>query len=522
MLRLLYRIGLVAALWSAPLQAQDAVTSAGPDAVEVSLYRDSGRAPDDAIDRNWPEGFALVSETRLVTLPPGPTTIRFEGVASGIDPASALVRGVGVEEKNQDANLLSERGLLDHFTGQSVTVRRFNQASGKYIEEPALIRSGASSVVLETVAGFEALRCTGLAQTLVFDRVPQSLSPKPTLSVKVADQPGGQYNVTLTYLADRFDWQANYVAELNADASAMALRGWMTLVSADTTSFVAADTNAIAGQVFRSTGGENERLARARRRQSVSYNCWPIGTTGAFRGYNAPEPPRLFSPPPPPPAMSVDAIVVTGTRIARREDLGDLKLYRIPFPTTVAANSQKQVAFLDKQEVKGELIYRVEIQRASVTEIKRIFRVENTPENGVGEPLPSGQVAFFQRALGYRQLVGEGATRDKAVGEVIEFALGGADNVTAETDYSGTSGEDWQEIVIILRNANPAAVTVEAEFAEDEAGAARHRFAQRTFERDGKRVWRVLLPANAAAEFRYRLYNGSGESTASAEQEQTE
>ena len=44
--------------------------------------------------------------------------------------------------------------------------------------------------------------------------------------------------------------------------------------------------------------------------------------------------------------------------MARQEDLGDLKLYRLPEPVTVAAYGQKQVAFLQRPAVPVELVYR--------------------------------------------------------------------------------------------------------------------------------------------------------------------
>ena len=49
-----------------------------------------------------------------------------------------------------------------------------------------IYRSGSNGGgVLQTAAGIEALRCSGLAETLVYDRVPTGLSARPTLSVKV-------------------------------------------------------------------------------------------------------------------------------------------------------------------------------------------------------------------------------------------------------------------------------------------------------------------------------------------------
>ncbi|MEO1043838.1 MAG: hypothetical protein AAFX04_00180 [Pseudomonadota bacterium] len=499
--------------------AQTVVTSDGPDAVEVSIYRDNDRGPDATLDLDYLEGFALISETRSITLPAGPATIRFEGVASGIDPASALVKGIGIEEKNQDARLLTQRGLLDHFTGQRVTLRRTDPASGAVTEESAIIRSGAERLMIQTAAGFEAVACTGLNQTLLFDRAPENLSAKPTLSVAIGDQPGGRYTVMLTYLTQNFDWQANYVAELDDDGDSVDILGWMTMASGDATSFVDANTNAIAGTVFRDTDYANTLFAEGRR--PVRYQCWPAGTTGAFEGYRY-RPYALPAPPPPPPppmmmprsapmqmemAEAAMDIVVTGARRAEQEDLGDLKLYRIPFPTTVAANSQKQVAFLQKTDVKGEIVYRLFIERDYVYgDVDRIFRMQNEREDGLGEPLPSGQFAFFQQALGLRQLVGEDSMTDKAVGEEVELTLGAADNVDYIIERGGKGGKNWSSHILTITNANPVAITFESEFYRDPEYSYR-KISERTFERDGRTVWRTTIPANAEVSLRYRVYD---------------
>src|SRR3546814_6688158 len=69
----------------------------------------------------------------------------------------------------------------------------------------------------------------------------------------------------------------------------------------------------------------------------------------------------------------MDSIIVTAQRrpsaemlsavavVASQEDLGDLKLYRVPIPVTVAANGQKQVALLVKDRVPFRTIYRVRV-----------------------------------------------------------------------------------------------------------------------------------------------------------------
>ncbi len=104
-------------------------------------YRDSG-----SIDLNDLNGFALVTETRLVRLPAGLSRVRFEGVADGIEPASALVTGLtgAVIEKNRDARLLSPAALVASAVGKHVELLRTNRKTGKSERLPGTIPSNPS------------------------------------------------------------------------------------------------------------------------------------------------------------------------------------------------------------------------------------------------------------------------------------------------------------------------------------------------------------------------------------------
>src|SRR5204862_493875 len=182
--------------------------------VAVTVYRDPTRGPGDAFNLSWLNGYALISETRQITLEPGESEIRFEGVAGGIIPQSAIVTGLpeGLIERNRDAYLLSPATLLDRSLGRRVTLRRTSRTTGAVRETEAIIRSSANgAVVLQTADGFESLRCTGLNETLIYDSVPQGLSARPTLSVRARSSGSVTATVPLPYLASGFDWQANYI-----------------------------------------------------------------------------------------------------------------------------------------------------------------------------------------------------------------------------------------------------------------------------------------------------------------------
>ena len=106
------------------------------------------------------------------------STIRFEGVAEGMVAVSAIVTGLpgGTIEKNRNADLLSPASLVDGTLGNRVTVTRTNPATGGEVAEQAVVRTRADGgLVLQTGAGFEAVRCSGLPEKLTFDRVPAGL-----------------------------------------------------------------------------------------------------------------------------------------------------------------------------------------------------------------------------------------------------------------------------------------------------------------------------------------------------------
>ncbi|MFO0317087.1 MAG: DUF4139 domain-containing protein [Hyphomonadaceae bacterium] len=487
--------------------AAPAVISHGPSEVGVTIYRDPERG-SDSIDTDAPNSFALISETRVVDLPPGPVTIRFEGVAGGIVPQSAILFGTQPRERNRDAALLSQGGLVDAFTGQQVLVRRTNPATGVVTEERATIRSAADRMVISTPLGAEAVYCTGLQQTLIYPNAPAALSAKPVLSMTTKDQPGGRATITLAYLANGFDWDATYVATLAQDGKSLALFSWLTMASGDETSFVDATTSAVAGQVNRSDGTSDDTGKMAREQAeylNVYGRCWPSGTTTS--GLRTPQ---LVAPAPVPmPMMSdysaMEVVVVTGTRrkeavqfasmavTAVGERLGDLVLYKIPIPVTVAAQSQKQVAFLADKKITGEVIYRSRIAPfGSLRGMDRLFRFTNTTRAGLGQPIPAGQVILYQDGAFGRQLIGQSSTENKTINEDVELVFGEVENVTLEPDPDYT-GKNYRYVV---RNANPFPIRFELEFMTGYDGKF-VRLPRGLISKPGKQVWSIVIQPNS-------------------------
>jgi hypothetical protein len=515
------------ALFAAPAAAQPPVVSPAPEAVSVTVYRDPRRGAYGEMELDWLQGFALISETRTVSLPAGPSVIRFEGVAGGIIPASVIVAGLpdAIGEKNRDARLISPGTLVDAALGRRVHIRRTDRATGRVTESEAIIRAGPDGVVMQTPDGIEALRCSGLPETLLFPEIPAGLSARPTLAVTTRAAAPATVTVRLSYLATGFDWQANYIASVAADGRTLDLFAWLTLANGNDESFADARTQAVAGTLSRKEdegGSEPEPVS-----STINARCWPRGTTSDI---------PLTQPPRPEADMQGFAdeggdIIVTGSRIpsekllnslpqafmtAEQEELGDLKLYRIPEPVTVAAHAQKQVALLSRREIPFERFYGITVSIGYEPEEPApalvIIRTRNVAARHLGLPLPAGPVVVFEQVDGRSLVVGETSMDDAAVGQQVELMVGDSPGVLvtqrrvveADGDADDEDGERdrSQRYELEISNANPRPVSVEVTLrVYGEYTLVRP--SRKLGVRDGRHFWLARVPANGRTILSY-------------------
>nr|WP_137678112.1 hypothetical protein [Parerythrobacter lutipelagi] len=529
-----------------PLAARETVEASVAEAISITVYRDPDRGQWSEMNRDMPRGFAMISETRTVTLPKGESTIRFDGVAEGMVGVTAIVTGLpgGTIEKNRNAEILSPAALVNGALGNRVTITRTNPATGKTDSASAIVRTRADGgLVLQTGEGFEAVRCAGLPEKLTFDRVPDGLSAKPVFSIDTSDPVGGTYQVTLTYLAWGFDWQANYVATLGEGNGGgkgggkgdgtftMRLLSWLTVLNDNGQSFVDADLQVVAGTL--NVTSNFRALSQAPRGEPLRLTCYPIGSTA--QGSPVPYYDRDRSPGrpmPPPPAMAsfADSIVVTGARLQREkmetaapvavvsaeeEDLGDLKLYRVPMQVTVAAKGLKQVAFLNKDEVEARFVYtfRCEGDLAFLPEdegglfqpAQMLLVTKNETEKGLGVALPLGSLTVFEPGGNGIQLVSEISLRDYAVNQDVELEIGRSSQVFAQCRRLGPQPDEdrpnrWRTIRTAITNANDHSIRVWVPVAIAGSTEARWRGKEQKLK-DGTWIVELDLPANSRREY---------------------
>jgi hypothetical protein len=499
---------ILALLLAAPVRA--AVISDGAEQVAVTIYHE-GFVDTETLremgDRT--AGFGMVRETRTVDLPMGISDIQFRGVAATMVPQTADLSGIpdGTIERSFDYNLLSPASLLRKSVGDAVRLVRTDPGTGQAREEAATIVSSDNDTVLRIGDRYEVLSCSGLPEKVIFDRVPDGLMERPTLTVRVRAEKAGRYVLTLRYLATGLNWSADYVARIQPDGRTLNLSGWITLANFGETGFRGATVDVMAGHVEMDDETMPPELGESALDRP---RCWlPLRQIAA-------APPALSPAPTFVEGVSVESVIVSSSRIVPR-DFGDLKQYVLPETTDVAAQQTKQVQFLDQENVPFQRVYEARGEIGGSPEgllpASVILRLRNTKEAGLGKPLPAGKIATIQNAQDREPLLlGEGSRlTDTPLGLPVEIVAGETTDVWAhmreiERSRSGSPGNRRESSTIEVTLGNSKSEAVEFEWRVADEGYA--RVTDESLEHrseDGDWIWRVSLKPGERVELRYTV-----------------
>ena len=449
-----WMFGALLAATAVPLSAQTipAPNASAQGTVAVTIYNNN---------------LALVQDRRELVLPAGRSRQEFPDVSARIRAETVTLTGndLGIVEQNFDYDLLSPAALMQKAVGETITLVRVNPATGAETRERARVLAANGGVVLQIGERIEVLRDDGLPVRVIFDKVPEGLRPRPTLSVTLEAPRAGRQPVTLTYLTPGLAWDADYVALFDQAAGRMDVQGWITLNNQSGTAYRNADVVLVA---------------------------------------NASRSDERYAPPPPP-------LREAGTETAARERVGDYYLYPLPERTTIAQAQQKQVSFLDVSGTPAARAY--EYRNAWLgssqqpVSVNSVLRFSTGKAQGLGDALPAGTVRVYQRdSRGTPQFVGESRIDHTPMGSELGLTTGQAFDVKVQPTVEqrtrvASNGSRWRTAMRYkLTNAGPQPVTVALVQSGlwgdtrilDESQKSERRSADEA-------VWRVQVPANGEA-----------------------
>ncbi len=358
--------------------------------------------------RVYNNNLGLVHDTRKVSLEKGLNEVAFEGVASSIQPESAILNGAGIQvlEQNYDYNLLTAENLLNSSVGKEVKTAVQNPQNGQMIMDKAtLVSSNYGNPILRFDYGIEA----HFPGRIIYDALPQNLRVKPTLVASLESSKAGVDNLELTYLTYGLSWKADYVAQIVSEQE-LNLNTWITLKNETGTDYDNAQVELISGSV----NLVNEPTTRV----------YPMLAMKAERAGNA----------------VADAVTASGVA---PQNVADYYMYKLPRKTTIKDKQSKQISLMHFDKVKYEKEYRFQSPlylgagaSQSAFEKKHpdiVFKLTNSKENRLGQPLPAGMMRFYQNKDGEDMVfLGENRIEQTAVGEKAELRIGQAFDLWAD------------------------------------------------------------------------------------------
>ena len=458
----------------------------------------------------YPDDLAMVTETRVVDLPAGRSTVRFDGVSDLIIPPSLVLQsfeGVSLE-RNFDYNLLGRASLFENSIGDNLRLTRIDPGSGETLVQTAEIVSAdtESGVVVRTPQGLEGLFCSGLAVGASFEGLPPGLAARPAMTIEVDAETAGPRELVISYLTSGLGWEADYRLDLGETDD---LLGWLSVNNRTAKRYEDAALSVVAGTI--------NRLPTTRAEQSYTPPmravCWPVGSTkrGTFRS-EAEYASGGYPPPPPPPVpmmamelsdMAEDEIIVTGSRMRKavQEDFADYKLYRMPGDVTVAAYQTKQVAFLGADSIAAPVAYELDLDSLGdqPKPLSVLYEIDNSRDGPLGRALPEGTVRVFGPSQSNgRVWLGEGRVEDTPVDEDVDIAVGTSPAVFAEREgYSDSDRSESFRVRLTNAAPTPVDVVIPVDARTTVRGAKRD-------ETKTAPTMRVTVPANGETSLRVR------------------
>ncbi len=376
------------------------------------------------------DNFALVKDTKEVSVKNGQQMIEIDDVSAKIDPTSVLPKflsdsdKIAILEQNYDFDLVNSSKLLQKYIGKDITVERYlpnsqkEKISGKLlsVQGGTIIKTNNDKIVINPEG------------EISLPKMPEGLMLKPTLSWLINSKVSGKKKLELTYKTTGFSWVADYVAVLDKDDKKIDLNAWVTINNTSGATYKDAKLKLVAGDVntVKEYGRSNRVMLAAK-------------------------------------SAAMDAMAEEAAGF-QEQSFFEYHIYKLQRTANLKDNEKKQIEFTAAQNVPVEKKYTYESSKNNKVEISLKFK--NNKNSNLGIPLPKGKVRVFKSDGDSIEFVGEDIIDHTPENKDMKLTIGNAFDVTAEkkmtnSTRNNSAKQSEETYEIILKNAKAESVKVE-------------------------------------------------------------
>ncbi len=359
------------------------------------------------------QNFGVVKDSRFMELAKGVNTVRFQEVASQIDPTSVHFKSLtapgacAILEQNYEFDLVSANKLLEKYIDKPIEVflkdgRKVSGFLMSYDYSQLVLAEDKVKGPLTMVTRADNVR------DIRFSELPEGLITKPTLVWMLGSTLAGKHLCEVAYMTRGVTWKADYTAIARKDDTLLDLSAWLTIDNKSGATYKDAKIKVIAGDVHRV------------------------------------EPRRLYK--------GIDGSGPVGPRsgpMVEEKAFAEYHMYTVQKPSTLKDKQMKQIELfppVSDVPVKKLYIYRgakvearygIEDPRYGTECNKKVnvmLEFDNAKDAGLGIPLPMGKVRVYKRdeADDSLEFIGEDAIDHTPREEKVKLYIGNAFDIVGE------------------------------------------------------------------------------------------
>lgn len=284
---------------------------------------------------------------------------------------------INILEQNYRYDILNFNSILKHNLNKNIYYKE---------QEYSLLSINNGCVVKNKLTNLISnINC----DSLIVKSIPENVISEPSLYWKLNNlNKDIETNFDLSYLSNGFSWNANYVANLQQDK--IFLNGWINLNNNSDTNLNDYKLILLAGKpnIVNENIIQPMNMLRAKMMMEDVAFSKPIEEQ-SFSGYHT---------------------------------------YKIPFKVDIPKQSNKQISFFNKTINNFDLEYKIDLSNFETREklkFDKFVSFYNKNENGLGIPLPSGKIRFYEKdSENINYFIGENKIEDTPKNELINLKIG--------------------------------------------------------------------------------------------------
>ncbi len=341
------------------------------------------------------ENFSLVRTSLQLDLKKGVQNIFIDDIPSTIEAHSVIIKPrsgeIEIFSQNYEYDLANTNQILRKYIGKEVEIiTKTDQVFAGILQFNDYQTIGILDNRTDklTLLQYSEVRNINLAE------LPANFFLKPTLNWRLKSEKGGKHDLDFTYLCFGMRWNVTYNCVWNADKEKLDINSWVTIVNETGKAFHDTKLKLMAGDVSKIRQGYDDIRSLAKFASSGrTLEAAPEFEEKAFH---------------------------------------DFHLYTLSENVSINNNQTKQLQLFPLKTVDAEQKYRY---RTFASDVIGYIEFTNSEKNGLGLPLPKGEVKIYQadKADDQLEFIGEDNIDHTPAEETVKITTGNVFDLVTET-----------------------------------------------------------------------------------------